>query len=195
MIIVKSNHETTSSGLIPSSSSQFPHYCLTDFYCGLVVPRLTELDGLQQGLHDAQVAVNDVARILTGSKRGDHIRITDLLKTAGLQALNQMAIQSLATMTWDAFPSDDGQDHDQNGLAKTIFGTRNDNDIADVSSSNPVTMTMRSKTSGEVTISLKNNCLVYNAVKIWNACPTLRAAASKSEAKGVAVKLAREAPP
>jgi hypothetical protein len=48
----------------------------------LVVPRLTKLDGLQQGLHDAQVAVNDVA----------HIRITDLLKTAGLPALNQMTI-------------------------------------------------------------------------------------------------------
>jgi hypothetical protein len=32
-------------------------------------------------------------------------------------------------------------------------------------------------------------------VKLWNACPTLRAAASKSEAKGIAVKLAREAPP
>jgi hypothetical protein len=55
-------------------------------------------------------------------------------------------------------------------------------------------MTTRLKTSGEVAISLKNNCLAYNAVKIWNACPTLRAAASKSEAQGVAVKLAREAP-
>jgi hypothetical protein len=100
----------------------------------------TELDGrgLQQGLHDAHVAVNDVARTLTGSKRGDHIRITDLLKTAGLPALNQMAIQSLATMTWDAFHSHDGQDHDRNGLGKTIFGTRNDNDVADVSNSNPV---------------------------------------------------------
>jgi hypothetical protein len=54
----------------------------------LVVPRLTELDGLQQGLHDAQVAVNNVARTPTGSKRGDHIRITDLLKTAGLQAIH-----------------------------------------------------------------------------------------------------------
>jgi hypothetical protein len=67
----------------------------------LIVPRLTELDGLQQGLHDAQVAVNDVAQTLTGSKRGDHIRITNLLKTAGLPVLNQMAIQSLATMTWE----------------------------------------------------------------------------------------------
>jgi hypothetical protein len=75
------------------------------------------------------------------------------------------------------------------------YGTRNDNDVADVSNSNPVTMTTRSKTSGEVAISLKNNCLAYNTVKLWNACPTLRAAASKSEAKGIAVKLAREAPP
>jgi hypothetical protein len=45
---------------------------------------------------------------------------------------------------------------------------------------------MRKKTSGEVAISLKNNCLAYNAVKLWKACPTLRAAASKSVAKGVA---------
>jgi hypothetical protein len=124
-----------------------------------------------------------------------HIRITDLLKTAGLPALNQMAIQSLATMTWDAFHSHDGRDHDRNGLGKTIFDTRNDNDVADVSNSNPVTMTTRSKTSGEVAISLKNNCLAYNAVKLWNVCPTLRAAASKPEAKCIAVKLAREAPP
>jgi hypothetical protein len=98
-------------------------------------------------------------------------------------------------MTWDAFHSHDGRDHDRNGLGKTIFGTRNDNDVADVSNSNPVTMTTRSKTSGEVNISLKNNCLAYNAVKLWNAYPTLRAATLKTEAKGVAVKLAREAPP
>jgi hypothetical protein len=91
-------------------------------------------------------------------------------------------------MTWDAFHSHDGRDHDQNGLSKTIFGTHNDNDVAKVSNNNPVTMTTRSKTSGEVAISLKSNCLAYNAVKC--VCPTLRAAASKSEAKGVAVKLA-----
>jgi hypothetical protein len=55
-------------------------------------------------------------------------------------------------------------------------------------------MTTRSKTSGEVAISLRNNCFEHHAAKMWNKCPTLRAAASKSEAKSVAAKLARDSP-
>jgi hypothetical protein len=74
------------------------------------LPRLTELDSLQNDLHlhNAQVAVNDVARTLTGKKRTDHVRISDLLGSAGLPGINQVAVQAMATMTWAAFHSHDG---------------------------------------------------------------------------------------
>jgi hypothetical protein len=163
-------------------------------------PRLTELDSLHNDLHlhNAQVAVNDVARTLTGKKRTDHVRISDLLGSAGLPGINQVAVQAMATMTWAAFHSHDGPNHDRNGLGRTIFGTRYNNDATGVSPDNHMNyvnkMTTRSKTSGEVAISLRNNCFAHHAAKMWNKCPTLRAAASKSEAKSVATKLARDSP-
>jgi hypothetical protein len=161
-------------------------------------PRLTELDSLQNDLHKAQVAVNDVARTLTGKKRTDHVGISNLLGSAGLPGINQVAVQAMATMTWAAFHSHDGPNHDRNGLGRTIFGTRDNNDATGVSPDNHVDyvnkMTTRSKTSGEVAISLMNNCFAHHAAKMWNKCPTLRTAASKSEAKSVAAKLARASP-
>jgi hypothetical protein len=75
-------------------------------------PRLTELDSLQNDLHNAQMAVNDVARTLTGKKRTDHVGISDLLGSAGLPGINQVAVQAMATMTWAAFHSHFGPNHD-----------------------------------------------------------------------------------
>jgi hypothetical protein len=49
-------------------------------------PRLTELDSLQNNLHNSQVAVNDVARTLTGKRRTNHVGISDLLGSPGLPA-------------------------------------------------------------------------------------------------------------
>ncbi|QQP50010.1 Hypothetical protein FKW44_010860, partial [Caligus rogercresseyi] len=37
-----------------------------------------------------QVAINDVARSITGCRRRDHIRIEDLLRTAKIPSLNEI---------------------------------------------------------------------------------------------------------
>jgi hypothetical protein len=50
----------------------------------------TVLDGA------VQVAVNDVARALTGLKRSDHIQIPVLLKKAGIPSFNELAVRAVA---------------------------------------------------------------------------------------------------
>jgi hypothetical protein len=49
-----------------------------------------------------QVAINDVARTITGVKRMDRIKIPDLLFRAGLPSLNSLAVTAVATEAWKA---------------------------------------------------------------------------------------------
>jgi hypothetical protein len=46
-------------------------------------------------LRAAQVAINDVARTLTGKKRKDHVQVSDLLKKAKLPSINQVTVKSM----------------------------------------------------------------------------------------------------
>jgi 23S rRNA U2552 (ribose-2'-O)-methylase RlmE/FtsJ len=54
-----------------------------------------------------QVALNDVARSITGTRRRDHVRIEDLLSQAGLESSNRMVVKAIAAETWGCIHSDD----------------------------------------------------------------------------------------
>jgi hypothetical protein len=56
-----------------------------------------------------QVALNDVAQSITGTRRQDHLRIEDLLAQAGLESANRMVVKAIAAETWGCFHNDDGR--------------------------------------------------------------------------------------
>ena len=134
-----------------------------------------------------QVALNDVARTLTGNKRTDHVTIPTLLQKAGLPSLNQIAVRSLAVETWKAYHSNDGPDNSRNPLGAAIFCAN--------PSEGSVKPT-RSKAEGQISLPLPFAAptMVYHAAKLWNQCKDLRNAKTLQTAKSVAKALARHAP-
>jgi hypothetical protein len=57
-----------------------------------------------------QVALNDVARSITGVRRPDHITIKDLLNLAGIESANRMVVKAIAAETWSCYHSNDKQE-------------------------------------------------------------------------------------
>jgi hypothetical protein len=72
-------------------------------------PRLGPEDNASVTWSGIQVALNDVARSITGAQRWDHVRIEDLLAQTGLKSTNRMVVKAIAAETWDCFYSDGGR--------------------------------------------------------------------------------------
>jgi hypothetical protein len=77
-------------------------------------PRLEPEDNASVIWSGIQVAFNDVARSITGSRRRDHVKIEDLLAQAGLESANRMVVKAVAAETWSCFHSDDRKDGARN---------------------------------------------------------------------------------
>jgi hypothetical protein len=154
----------------------------------VTVPRLdTDSDAVPSTQYKAvQVAVNDVARTLTGTRRTDHKRVVDLLHQARLPSVNELAVVATATETWRAFHSTDGGQGLRNPLGQLMFGDGNVNVNARSS---------RSATEGRVNIPLRGlNTFVAHGAAVWNSSPELRAATTIGEAKRVARSMGKSAP-
>jgi len=137
---------------------------------------------------EIQVALNDVARSITGKKRQDRIHIADLLSSAKLPSFNAMSVQALAMETWKAFKSQDGVDGSRNPLGLLLFppgGALQDS-----------MRSSRSASAGAIPLPLKTaaNTMVWHAVDLWNSAKALRDADTKTDASKVAKELARKAP-
>jgi hypothetical protein len=155
----------------------------------VAVPRLEETSSASASHRATQVAVNDVARTLTGTRRKDHVRVADLLESARLPSVNELAVVATATETWRAFHSSDGGQGQRNPLGKLMFGDRGDV-VEDVCS-----RASRSLTAGRIQIPLRGeNTFVVHGAEVWNRSPELRAAKTIAEAKRVAKLLAKNAP-
>jgi hypothetical protein len=151
-------------------------------------PRLDNADRPRAAaLLSVQVAINDVARSITGSKRDDRIRIERLLGQAKIPSLNSISIRATAQICWAAFHSNDGPLGDRNPLGLTMFGSNKNNDDDD--DFNNVRAT-RSTSNGEITIPLRGlDTFVVHAARVWNSSPELRMAASSASATSIAYKL------
>jgi hypothetical protein len=87
-----------------------------------VRPRMTDdAPPHSADIHAAQVALNDVARSITGHRRTDHIKIDSLLSEAGIPSLNQVLVRSIATEAWKSLNSNDGADNGHNMLDRLLF--------------------------------------------------------------------------
>jgi hypothetical protein len=92
-----------------------------------------------------QVALNDVARSITGARRRDHVTITDLLDLARIGSANRMVVKAIAAETWSCYHSDDGKDSARNYVGSILFS---DNKTA-------TAKTMRSAKTGQITVPLR----------------------------------------
>lgn len=158
----------------------------------VAAPRLAGGEAAPSAAYKAiQVAINDVARSVTGLKRTDHVRIPDLLHRAHLPSVNELVISAVAMESWKAFHSSDGGNGERNPVGQSIFPAA---PLVDKTKSNSVRST-RSKAAGIVPVPLRGaNSFVVHAASLWNESPALRAAPTKRAAKAVARSLAKSAP-
>ena len=127
--------------------------------------RLSDNDPLTGWGNKLQVIVNDVARIVARKRRSDHVRVHDLLKKAGLEAVNAMVCYNSAMLAWRA--SNPKSPLHELFLSMIPKGST------------------RSKTAGKIEVPAPNtkNLALWNLATTWNAIPDLRLAKSKGKAK------------
>jgi hypothetical protein len=136
-----------------------------------------------------QVAINDVARSITGIKRTDHMKIPSLLHLAGLPSVNELAVRAVAMESWKANHSSDGKNGERNPIGKFIFPA------TPTTSSLDSSRTTRSKTAGIIHNPLREaNTFAVHAANVWNTSLALREAPTRNAASAVAKLLAKSAP-
>jgi hypothetical protein len=124
-----------------------------------------------------QVALNDVARTITGGDRSDRTRVVTLLERAKLPSVNRMVVSTIGMEAWKAYWSSDGGDGCRNPVGAMLFdGAIGDTVTCERSS--------RSAAVGQTRVPLQgHNTFISYAAGIWNSCPALREARSKGAAK------------
>ncbi len=133
-----------------------------------------------------QVAVNDAARTVTGSRRNDKMKITDLLQKARLPSYNQSAIRALALESWKAFHSRDGPGGERNPLGLLLFGSRREDSA--------IGRMTRGAANGKLRVPVYLDSMVANGVRIWNMSGKLREATTYRAAVTAARDIAAECP-
>ena len=117
---------------------------------------------------ETQIAINDLARVLLGLRRAQHVRVEDLMAKSGLPTVNQLVVQQSAVAAWRAL--------------------RGGSPLSGLFSS------FDSRTRGatqELVKATASTCVaVSNMAQVWNAFPELREASSLTLAKSRAKQLA-----
>ena len=117
---------------------------------------------------ETQIAINDLARVLLGLRRAQHVRVEDLMAKSGLPTVNQLVVQQSAVAAWRAL--------------------RGGSPLSGLFSS------FDSRTRGatkELVKATSSTCVaVSNMAQVWNAFPELREASSLTLAKSRAKQLA-----
>jgi hypothetical protein len=135
----------------------------------VATPRLHPNTPTNGRMASVQVAVNDVARSVIGGKRSDRVAVLELNARAQFPLVNELVTKTVAMVTWVAFHSRDGNPKGgRNPLGAAMFdGTG-------------YSRTTRASAAGKAINPMPGqNTLVSTGIKIWNACPELRVAATK----------------
>jgi hypothetical protein len=120
------------------------------------------------------VALNNVARSITGTRRGDHVKIEDLLAQASLVSANRMVVKAIASEMWSCFHSDDGRDGARNNVGRILFSDKRTD----------TEKTTRSAKTGQIEVPLRGgDNFVTHAAHVCNRLATLRQATTKAKAK------------
>jgi hypothetical protein len=148
-------------------------------------PRLEQEDNASVVWSGIQVALNNVARSITGTRRRDHVKIEDLLAQAGLESANRMVVKAIAAGSWSCFHSNDGKDGAQNHVGRILFSDKR----------TATAKTTRSAKTGQIEVPLRGgDTFVTHAAHVWNRSATLRQATTKAKAKKAASDFASLTP-
>jgi hypothetical protein len=143
--------------------------------------RLEDEDNASVNWSKIQVAFNDVIRIITGTRRRDHVTVKDLLDLARIESANRMVVKAITAETWSCYHSNDGKDGARNHVGTILF-------------SDARTATRSAKT-GQIAVPLRGgDTFVTHAAHVWNRSATLRQAPTKAAAKKAASDLASLSP-
>jgi hypothetical protein len=77
--------------------------CISKLRYGLAaygIPRMSQDEPRRALMQDLQVQQNDIARVLTGSRRSDKVPVAVLLKNAGMTSVNLMLAETILMETW-----------------------------------------------------------------------------------------------
>ena len=116
---------------------------------------------------EEQVALNDLARILTGTKRCEHVRTEDLIKKACIPTLNEIVVRQSAMAAWKAMR------HDNAALRPLL-----------------VAFDGRTRSASEDLVKPSVDTIAArNIANAWNHSPGLRRATTLAAAKASAKNL------
>jgi hypothetical protein len=125
---------------------------------GCAAPRLGRQDDPQKKTKwsTTQIALNDSASTIVGPKQSDRLSVLGLLARAKVDLVNAHVVRAVATETWTAFHSSDGDGGERNPLGVAMFGKRGCSQVdTDGGRSS------RAKTAGKVPVNLRgSDCLV-----------------------------------
>jgi hypothetical protein len=117
-----------------------------------------------------QVALNDLARTITGGNRNDRTKVVTLLGRAKLSLVNQMVVSAIGMEAWKAYWSTDGGDGHRNPVGAMLY----DGAIGAAVYKERLS---RSATVGRTRVPFRgHNTFVTHAANIWHLCPALREA-------------------
>jgi hypothetical protein len=146
-------------------------------------PMLTAETLTTGGLKTVRIALNNVARSVTGCKCSDHVTVSELNSKAKFALLNELVAQTVAMETWAAFHSSKGSARGRNPLGVKMF------------ESSGFTRESRATAAGKVTDRASgSNTLVSSGLRVLNTCSDLRTARTKGAARRAANSFARGAP-
>ena len=135
--------------------------------------RLSEKDPKTEWGRKLQVILNDVARVVEKKRRSDHVRVEDLMKKAGLEAVNSMVCYNSAMLVWKA--------------------SRAESPLHDLFRDMIPNGSTRSKAAGKFEVPAPNtkNLGVWNIAMNWNAIPDLRLAKSEGKDRQIIKKFVK----
>jgi hypothetical protein len=137
---------------------------------------------IPEALATIQVAINDVARSISGYRREDYIPAEDLLEAAKFMLLSQLVVRATAMAAWNAHESNGGVAGSRNRVRALMF----------YSSDALMARLTRATAAGEVRVPTRGiDTLVTHGLKTWNVCTELRNSKSKAEASRAATNLAK----
>jgi hypothetical protein len=117
-------------------------------------------------MQDLQVRQNNIARVLTGSRRSDKVPVSVLLKNAGMTLVNLMVAETILMETWRLLNGDSAD--------KTKM----------ISYNSVCPMITQARMDGKLELGEPLNSSMYHGARLWNSAPhEVKVAKTKFTAK------------
>ncbi len=142
-----------------------------------LAPRLSGDEPVTAITNKVQICINNAARTILGSSRGDKLRTEVLLARTGLPSINRLLVKGIAVECWRAI-------NESTPLGAVITGGHMASRLTRMGASNKLPPPFK----------FPKDSMAWHAVRLWNMHDELRSAPSLSCARKVAAKIASACP-